>query len=458
MVSDLHKRSIAIGLMAIPLALAAHATDAGTSQASTAPSNFTKPAWLTELSLGVKETFDDNVFVAGAKNPPPATPPSGSVLAVRGHSSWITTVSPKVALNLASLLGSDAVLKRLSLEYAPDFVSYHDASSESFNAHRVHAAAKGKAEAVSFSFDNSFTYIDGDRNAPVYPGSQLNAYGTAMLRERREQFQDRANVSVQFDHEKWFTRFTGSLLFYELLTAQRASPGYQNYADRYDLNGGADVGLRLLPQLALTAGYRYGRQYQEAVLGTTLSSSSDYHRMLLGLEGKPWKWLTVAIAFGPDFRSYETSAPVPDHDTVTHYGEASLTARLSEKDTLAFKYKQFQWVSSTGRVPYFDSSHTLSYNHKVTSQLLWDVSGRILSSDYTSGQTAIGGPRNLRDDWMYSASTGLACTFNSHMSATLTYSIDLGRNNQDKLDNAITAQEQREFTRHLISCGFTVKF
>ena len=104
------------------------------------------------------------------------------------------------------------------------------------------------------------------------------------------------------------------------------------------------------------------------------SSPNDYQRVLLGLEGRPWKWLEVKIQGGPDFRSYEGDSathitPVNDLNPVKYYGEALLIAKLTAADTLTFKYKQWQWLSTLGKVPYFDSTYDLSYHRKLTSKL-----------------------------------------------------------------------------------------
>ncbi|MBC8096347.1 MAG: hypothetical protein H7Y43_11085 [Akkermansiaceae bacterium] len=403
----------------------------------------TKPAWLSDLSFTFKEGYDDNVFLSDADG------------LLQERDSWFTTITPKVGFNLLPLLPEQQTLKTFSFSYAPEFITYHNEPTESHNDHRIAVALKGKADAFSFSLDNAFVYIDGEKTAPTYTNG-LNAYATATARERREQFQDRANVSVQFDQEKWFARAVSSLLYYELLSDQSTAPGYQNYVDRYDVSGGVDFGYKINGQVSATLGYRYGHQYQELVVGNALSASSDYQRVLVGVEGKPWKWLTVAIVGGPDFRSYADTAPVNDRTPVKYYGEASITAQPTAKDTLAFKYKQFQWVASTGKVPYFDSSYTLTYNRKLTSKLLLDLSGRILSSDYTSALTAIGAKSNNRDDWMYTAATGLAYTFTPNLSASVTYSIDFGRNNQDALTTV--AREQREFQRQLLGVAGTLKF
>ncbi len=413
------------------------------TEPTAAHATFVKPGWLTDFSFGFKEGYDDNVFLSNAAG------------VLQKRDSWITTVTPKVGFNLAPLLPDQKVLKTFSFSYAPELVTYHQEPTESHNDHRIATVIRGDADAFSFSLDNVFVFIDGEKAGPTYTNG-CNAYATATARERREQFQDRANVSFQFDQEKWFVRLASSLVYYELLAEQRAILGYQNYVDRYDVNGGLDFGFKINAQLATTVGYRYGQQFQGRVIGSTLSSSSDYQRVLLGLEGKPWKWLTMAVAGGPDFRSYADTAPVPNADSIKYFGEASITAQPTAKDTLAFKYKQFQWVSGTGKVPYFDSSYTLTYNRKLTRKLLLDISGRIMSSDYTSGLTSLGGAMNARDDWMYTVATGLAYSFTSNLSASATYSIDFGRNQQDGISS--TAEKQREFQRQLIGIGASLKF
>ncbi|HYG34267.1 MAG TPA: hypothetical protein VEC99_05760, partial [Clostridia bacterium] len=374
--------------------------------AAQSSTGFQKPAWLTDLSIGVKESYDNNVFLSGVESrflPATYPVPEGSAVALKERSSWVTTVSPKVGFNFAPLLGSQHAISVLSLGYAPDFAIYHDEDSESYNAHRLAQTIKLKSGDFSLSLDNGFNYIDGSDVGPTYPGGLLNALATAAPRERREQFQDRGKVSLQYDINKWFVRPTASLLYFDLRTVQQNVAGYQNYADRYDVNGGADVGYRVNPNLALTLGYRYGHQYQEQYSFSPYSSPSDYNRVLLGVEGKPLKWLKLELQGGPDFRSYAPDSaahltPVNDKDPVKYYGEASVTAEVSAKDTLAFKYRQFQWVSSTGRIPYFDSLYDLNYRHKFTPKFTMDLGARLLTWDYSSGNLV---PTNRRDDWQY---------------------------------------------------------
>jgi hypothetical protein len=445
------------------------ATSTNATVAASAPKAsplFQKPAWLTDLSVGVKESYDDNVYLTGV-DPVSKPLPVGGVLAEKNHSSFVTTVSPKVGVNFAPLLANQKTFQALTFSYAPDFVTYHDADTESYNNHRIANTVKGQVEDFSFNLDNTFNYIDGSKYGPSYP-SGLNAYGTGNLRERREQLQDRSNLTLKYDQEKWFVRPTASLLYYDLETKQLAGyTGYQNYADRYDVNGGVDLGYKLNPDLAVTLGYRDGAQYQQkysaAIDKYGRSASSDYQRVLLGIEGKPFSWLVVKLQGGPDFRNYDDSAPVSDYNPVKFYGEASLTATLSKQDSLSFNYRQWEWVSSTGEVPYLDSTYDLNYKHKFNDQLSANLGARLLGSDYTSGLGVTGGQpghyvgtANARNDLFYTLSAGVQYAFNANFSASLTYSYDLGRNGEDGLSDA--AVQAREFNHQLISLGATFKF
>lgn len=424
----------------------------------TAHAELAKPLWLTDCSLGIKEGYDNNVFLSGvdAKYLPPVyTVPAGSVAALKDRYSWITTVSPKIGVNFSPLAGSPTNLPLLSLTYAPDFAVYHDQTSESYNAHRVLAAVKGKTGTVTFGADNGVTYIDGNGMGPFYPGGLYSAFATVADRERRRQIQDRANVSVQFNHENWFVRPAASLLYYDLMTEQLNVPGYQNYCDRYDVNGGADLGYKVRPQLALTLGYRYGHQYQQQFAFSPYSSSSDYQRVLLGIEGNPWSWLNLKIISGPDFRSYEGDSPghitpVNDLHPVKYYGEALVAATFDPENTLTFKYKLWQWVSGSGKVPYSDGCYELVYHCKLAKKLGLDVGGKFMSWDFTSGNL----PACRRHDLQYTASAGLSYDVNSRIYIGLTEVLNWGRNDQD----GVTNPQTREFNQQLIALGTQWKF
>jgi hypothetical protein len=424
-----------------------------------------KPAWLTDLSLGVKESYDDNVLLVSGNGMIP-------------QSSWVTTVSPKVGFNFAPLLGNQKTLQTLSLSYSPDFNIYHDAPSQSYNAHKIGDTIKGQAGDFSFSLDNAFLYNDGNHQAPIYALNQLssaaanqfdqyrNNYAHAVPRERLAQTQDRATVLLRYDWDKFFVRPVASLLDYNLMTDWHntgAAPwkGYQDYVDRYDVNGGVDLGYKLTRELAATLGYRYGSQYQQqfptAITSDSHYSSSDYQRVLLGLEGKPWNWLNAKLAGGPDFRNYNSMAPVNDFHPVKYYGEAVLTATITTNQTVTFNYKQWQWVSSTGKVPYFDSTYALTYHLNVTRQLGFDLGGKVLEADYTEGNDNSGTAPSRRDDMEYEVSAGVTYAFNSHFGANLAYTYDLGDNALNNLPVSL-GPAYRSFEHQVVSLGLQYKF
>jgi len=460
---------ISVALVAASLLLTGQsslcAADAAKAVESKLPQ---KPAWLTELSVGVKESYDDNVFLAGCPSQyfPAYTLPAGSVAAVKNVRSFVTTISPKIGFDFVSLLGGPGALQTLTLSYAPDFAFYHEASSENYSNHRFGTAAKAKMGDFSFQLDNTFNYVNGNNLAPVYPGNFRSAYGYAPSRERRDQIQDRSTITFRYDQEKWFLRPTASLLYYELYTQRLAGyTGYQNYVDRYDVNGGGDLGYKLNKNLAVTVGYRYGAQYQQklsaAIDPYNQSSSSIYQRTLLGLEGKLFDWLEFKIQAGPDFRRYGNTAPVRDQSPTTYYGDAGLTATFSKQDTVTFNYRQWRWVSGTGAVPTFEGNYDLIYRHKFNNKLSGNLGLRLQDADYVCGLSYIPATHtpttagtNLRHDMQYTVSAGVQYAFTANLSADLSYTYDIGANDME----GITNPNAREYKHQLISLGLQAKF
>jgi opacity protein-like surface antigen len=454
--------------------LLGQASGADTPAITASSAAWQKPAWLTDLVMGVKESYDDNVLLVSGNGMPT-------------QSSWITTASPKVGFNFAPLLGKQTTLQTLSLVYAPDFAIYHNAPSESYNAQKIANLVKGRAGDFSYSLDNAFLFNDGSRTAPTYAKDQAaaadeldknrSAYATGAPRERREQIQERNTLVLQYDVDPFFIRPTASLLYYDLMTdwhngATPGYAGYQNYVDRSDVNGGLDFGYKVTEDLAVTVGYRYGHQYQQAlspdidtlkVNGQQAQSSADYQRLLLGVEGKPLTWLTVKLAGGPEFRDYNSAAPVNDDHPVNYYGEASLKATITTNQTVAFNYKHWQWVSSTGKLPYADNTYALTYHWNATRQLGLDLGAKYLFADYNSGAanltgvTATSPGQSQRDDAVYSLTAGVSYAFTPNLSASLNYAYDLGRNQQDNLPLKGYA-DFRDYDHQMVSLGLQYKF
>lgn len=441
-----------------------------------------RPVWLSEASLEIREGYDNNVYRGGSGRnfvSPPYRLPPGGVAAVGGVGSFFTTVSPKVDINLATLLGQPEVLRVLSLTYAPDFFQYRDAPIENYSAQRIATAIAGKIDSVSYRLDNSFVYIDGSKTAESYPGSYYSCFGEGTLRERLNQTQERSVLAVQYDQDRWFLRPTASLLEYHLNTelfpngSSGSTPGYMNYVDRSDFNGGADVGYRLNHDFALTLGYRDGHQYQqklpEAIDPYGLSSSSDYQRLLFGLEGNLTTWLSVKYQGGPDFRNYSDAAPVSNHDPVKYFGEGALAATITTNDALSFSYLQQQWVSGLGRYPSYQKTFALNYRHAFCDQLSANLGASLLTSDFTEGRV-LSGPvttptslPNYRSDRLYAVTARLRYDVTANLSVDVAYALDLGRNEEPRTDLALASGTQlpatkRQFEDQIVSMGAKVRF
>jgi hypothetical protein len=72
--------------------LLSKASGADAPAVSTNSAAWQKPAWLTDLVMGVQESYDDNILLVSGDGMPT-------------QSSWITTASPKVGFNLRRCWG-----------------------------------------------------------------------------------------------------------------------------------------------------------------------------------------------------------------------------------------------------------------------------------------------------------------------------------------------------------------
>ncbi len=457
-------------VIALSSPILAIAGDASKATVETTSVIWEKPAWLTDLSLRVGESYDTNVYLAGVAWP------EGNLVALRNKSSWVTTITPKIGVDLAKFLDKDSFVKSFTLGYSPDILIFHDASDESYQAHRITTGFKGKADNVTVTLDNALTVINGDDDGLRYPGG-ASAYANGTIRERRSQWQDRSKLAVKVDvNESIFVRPTVSLLYYDLGTnfykASGNYSGYTNFIDRYDVNGGADLGYNVNKDVAFTLGYRYGHQYQQAypdyastgVTSLGRDATNDYQRVLVGVEGSPLKWLKVEAQVGPQFTTYTDSRPY--RDTVAKYGlvddnatsvfaEASVTISPTKSDALVLKYKRWNWVASTGVNAYVDSTFDASFRHQLSKDLQLAVGVRASNSDYN--------PYQLRSDWLYTTSVGLKYNITKNLTWDLTYAYDRAENGQVQTASASGVwsnidNSTRQFDRSIVSSGVTWAF
>lgn len=409
----------------------------GASSPLLAADNATKPAWLSELSVTASQAYNSNVY--GAEVNVPGFDPAADV------GSWVTTLSPKATFDLKPVLGlgKDSAISAFKVGYTGEYSLYwnNDAEDEDNERHTATFALKTKSGAWSTSWDNAFLWIDGSQSTPRY--LRNSAYGNAMARERREQFQDRAKFFVRYDDELWFVRAVGNLLYYDLRTDLHnptgAYRGWQNFIDRHDVNGGLDFGSKVQKDWAVTLGYRYGQQRQARLPWDARSNDSTYQRVLVGVEGKVLPWLKADLTIGPDCRRYTADVRgINDKNYVWLHTEGSLTAELSKEDNLTFTHKVWHWVSSTGTTAYRDSTYQLAYQHKFSPALSASLGARASGSDYDAPAT--------RKDWLFGGSLGVKYEFSKQLLLTADY---VYVDTHNRLDEVL--YPDRDFTQNLVT-------
>lgn len=404
------------------------------AETKSADAYFKKPAWLSEASITVKQGYDSNVFAVD----------HGSLA---NMSSWYTSITPKVSLNFVPFLElgkDDKSVETLNLSYAPEVVEYYDTSTENHTNHRIGTVAKGKVDQFSYNVDNAFNYVDGEDTGVInLPAGEVSAYAVAYTRERKEQFYNKNSSFVRYDFDDhWFVRPTFFMLWQDRREVMGTATGYPNYPDRWDINGGTDIGYKIDKDYAVTLGYRFGHQNQgEVPTAPGVFYSSDYQRVLFGIEGKPLPWMKINLQAGPEFRVYMNGvqSTFDQSNKNTYYLDANIAFEVTSKDTITISSRDNQWVSGTGLSTYFDRAEQISYTRKITDALSGNISFRALESDYDAP--------TMRDDWVFGYGCGLKYVLDEHWTFFADYTYDRGQNDYDAISSS------REFARHVALLG-----
>ncbi|MBL9137847.1 MAG: outer membrane beta-barrel protein [Verrucomicrobiales bacterium] len=384
--------------------------------------------WVPTVSIAVKEEFDSNVYLQ-------------DIGTLGDASSFVTTVLPAVGLKY--LGGPEATL---SLSYAPEVAFFHSESSEDHVLHRVGLGGSGKISQTEWDVQNTLVVIDGSDEGLVFssPGG-AGAAGGPRVRDRRDATMYRGGVKVTQAIGKVLVRPVVSAYIHDWQTRHSAVPGYLNFVDRNDFNGGVDVGAVVHKGTRAFVGYRYGRQDQAKLLSYPEEYDNEYHRILFSLEGTPWKWLKAGISLGPEFRHYgdKVSPLFQDTDELNLFVDGSVTLTLGAADTVVLSVKQFEQPGFGGRSTYEDLTYDLTWRHKVGAKLTLSVVGRAYNTDFTYP--------TMRDDWVLSG--GVAATYNltQQLNAELSYTFEDG-------ESRVPNTWARDYTREVVALGIKYVF
>ena len=391
---------------------------------STAP---TPGAWTPSLSLGVKEMYDGNVFMQ-------------RVTPLANESSFVTVVTPGVGAQW-----KPGPAFSLMVSYSPEIAFYHSEHSEDYAAHRGALNLGGKFKDTTWELPNAFTWIDGSDLGLTFTGpGGAPALGGVPMRDRRDALIYRGGFKLQHAIGDWFLRPVVSAYVHDFKTEHRATAGYQNYADRNDVNGGLDVGYKVTKDTFVVVGYRHGSQDQQAVLTNPLQYDNTYDRVLAGVEGKPAGWFKVSFLIGPDFRAYgkDVAAGFDRHRTKL-FVDGTLTITPTKSDTFTLTAKRFEQPGYGGRSAYEDITYEIGWRHSFSDKLSAGVGVRALNWDFESPV--------VRNEWWYGVNVSVAYRFHKNFSAEAAYAYD-------QVESLVANTAGREARRHLASLGVKYAF
>jgi hypothetical protein len=411
----------------------------------------------TRAELTVKETFDSNVYIQD-EDPLPANVAAARAAGLdpvrANQESFVTTILPKFSLDWKPCPHFSA-----ALAYSPDLNYYHAEHSEDYTAHRGLLGLGGKVGDATWDLQNTAVYIDGNEEGPTFgrPGD-IPAIGGIPLRDRREAFIFRNAFKWTQPLGKFFLRPVATTYFHDFKTEQRITPRadrtfytYENYIDRQDINGGVDAGFQVAEKTHLVLGYRYGQQDQftgpDAATALQFVDSpydSAYHRVLVGVEGSPARWLKLNVLGGPEIRQFDSDTPRTfDRNELIYYIDAAVTLLPTAQDTIVFSNKRYEQPAFSSQSVYEDVTYDFTWKHRFSDQWTAGVGFRLNIGDWQAPVS--------REDWIYTPSVSLACAFTKKFSGEVGYSYDWVENKAGVAAGTQTAYaEGREYTRHLV--------
>jgi hypothetical protein len=405
--------------------------------------------------MSVKEGYDSNVYLQNQEPNLTLVPK-----AAQPHTdSFITTLTPGVFFDYQPCAAFN-----FSGSYTPAIAFYYSTPSENHVANRITGNLSGKIQETPWELLNALNIITGQNEGVYYGGTpyvggNVPALGGIPVRDRRDATVYRGGFRTTLTKEKFFVRPVASVYVHNFHTVQKtnslllanATPnpnfGYENYVDRNEFAGGLDVGYEVAEDLRLYALYRYGHEGEGNMVGSPFSYGNSYNRPGGGLEGQPWPWLKLAMAFGADIHqtTCQRTAPGFERDYTKLWSDTLITFLPTPQDTITFKFTKNTQPAFSSPSVYDDTVFDVLGRHKFGPH--WSVGAgmRWYNGDWFKPV--------LRNDWVYTASASVAYTYNAHLSAELTYSYDWTDCDYPPLDTA-----GREYTRSLVWLGMKYAF
>lgn len=370
--------------------------------------------------------YDDNIYLA-------------SIGPLADQASIVSSIAAKIA---AQTPGG------LTLTYNPAATQYWSRAVEDNIKHLTSAAWKNRIDDLSWTASTELTLVDGANQAVDYAGAS-NAFSGIGARERRDNFFYRSDFALRYDHGPGFVRGVGKLTGWDMLTK---SNGPANYVDRYDIQGGFDLG-RAYPAKGpdYFLGYRRGYQYQDNDFDATSrrNASNRYHRYLAGLDGKLTKDLKISSQAGWAIHHYSDDPKVFAGDSTQEglFTDITLTWAINPQHELQLKTLQARGVSSGGTNAFLNSAHSISWKQTLDKKWSSALTARLGEREFAPSK---------RDDLGYLATASLTWTPTAQLSYTATFAQDWLRNHHNGITGA--TEDARSADRSNVSLGATWKW
>lgn len=389
------------------------------------------------VSAGGGLGWDSNLF--GYDDPVPAGNPP-----LANQSSLYLQGQAGVSSDLTKLLHTGVQVQKLDLGYVGQYTWYDAASTEDNATQRVNFAARMGGDNWKLNAENSFLFVQGSQDDPVYTSADVNAFGLVYPRERRRQFQDKGLFTAerQFPNQ-WFARPVAAWSYIDMRTRMSQQVGYTNFVDRDDVNGGFDVGRAVAQDVRLFSGYRYGYQYQQAIPWQGVSSTNDYQRALFGAEAKRGAWRFKG-QMGPSFHNYtDERLPGQAKDICRLYADASTGYALDKTQEVELTYLQTEALSSTSAASYRYYSLGGAYKNRLSETVSCTAKLAWVLADYEYPA--------VRCDGVLTPSVSAEWKISEHVSMQLSYEFNMGYNDE-------TGTPGRDFARNNVFLSVSARY
>jgi hypothetical protein len=389
------------------------------------------------LSVTVSEDYDSNVMLQNEG-------------AEAGQDSFVTSVLPVVGVRAN---GEGEIEYATSLKYAPDYTFFHDLSRESYLRHIGLFTLDVGYRGLDVKAGVKGLYTDGTTDPPVWGttanGDQVPAQGVVEVRSRRRNMLFLSDFSARQQINRAFVRGVFDARIWDFMTDDTFAAGLviQNYYDRSDINGGADLGLRIEKLGEPYVGYRYGQQEREFQPDAPLLNyANTYHRFFVGITTEVADWFRLRGEIGPSLHSFDPATlPVGVSSEQDYlYFKAAATFKVATNTLFEVTGGQHLLPAASGPAVFQNLVTSGTLRHRFSSRWKGSLGIEFIQYDFFPA---------FRRDQRFVPELVLEYAFSRHFSASAAYRYEAGINVLD-----VPNGDKRDYDRHVVGIGINATY